>query len=299
MTDTPVLIKALGCGDSGNGKTGSLASLAKAGYSVNIIDFDNKMGSANILRSELEDDPKAWGRVRYKTLSDKTKFFNGKPTLVTPCTAYRGFGTTLAEWGADKFTSDDVLAVDTLSSMSDAAFNEACAMTQRLSRAPDGSDRPRLQEFGWMADSVKLAMDMICSDEMPCHVIVFAHIKILAPEEEEMTMKTNKAGQNEDPYTRALGLPNARGQEIPRVVARYFNNVFYYTRQGPNRVISTQPSAIVDTKTSKIKGISRSYPVADGLAKLFADLGAERPSQTPKESQGAQASRVVGANQSP
>jgi hypothetical protein len=271
--EPPILVKALCIGDSGNGKTGALASLALAGYRIHILDYDCKMKSANTLKSALEDNPEAWARVRWRSISDKRGFVNGKPVLKQPCLAYRQFGRTLEEWDVNGMGPGDVLVIDTLTSLADAAFNEACSIANRMSRQADGSDRPRLQEFGWMADSLKVALEMVTED-FPCHAIVNAHVKIMAPEDEELMMETNKAGQAEEAYTRAVGQPNARGKEIPRIAMRYFNDVFYFTRQGPKRVISTTPTSIVDTKTSRLKNIKPHYPIETGLAELFRTLGA-------------------------
>lgn len=270
-------IKALALGDSGSGKSGALASLALAGYNVHILDYDGSMVSANALLSVLEDTPAAYARVHWKTIQDRIKFMNGKPALVRPCTAYRDFGKTLEEWNVENFTEADVVCLDTLTSFSDAGFNEACSLANKMGLAPDGTDHPRPAEYGWMADSVKLAMEMLTSAAVPCHVIVNTHVKVSATDEEKLTIERNKMGAPTEPFTRAIGLPNARGQEVPRIVARYFNNVFYYTRQGPNRIITTQPQGIVDVKTSKIKDVKRSYKIEDGLAELFKDLGATPP----------------------
>lgn len=279
----PSLIKALCLGDSGNGKSGALASLAIAGYNIHILDYDVKMDSANILQSVLEEDhPEAWARVRWKTISDKIIFKNNKPTLKTPCTAYRAFGETLNEWGVDTFTPKDILVVDTLTSLCEAAFHEACALAGKMGQAPDGSDHPRPNEYGWMGDSIQLAVEMLASDAVPCHVIMSAHVKVTSTEEESLTIQRNKMGSPTEAFDKAIGLPNARGNTIPRTVARYFNNVFLFTRQGPNRVITTRPQGIVDVKTSKVKGIQPIYKIEDGLAKLFEDLGAYPPSPPAK-----------------
>lgn len=277
------LIKALSLGDSGGGKSGSLASLAIAGYNIHLLDYDGSMVSANTLTSVLEDHPEALARVKWRTIQDKIKFLNGKPTLARPCTAYREFGKTLEEWYVENFTEADVICLDTLTSFSEAGFNEACSLAGKMGISPDGSDHPRPAEYGWMADSVKLAMEILTSSAVPCHVIVNTHIKVTASEEEKMTIERNKIGAPTEPFTRVIGQPNARGQEIPRIVARYFNNMFYYTKQGPRRVITTQPQGIVDVKTSKIKDIKRFYGIEDGLAELFKDLGATPPLANTKE----------------
>ena len=66
-------IKGLVLGNSGAGKTGSLASLAKAGYHFHIIDYDK---GTNILRNILREDGQALNRIEVETFTD---VYGGSP----------------------------------------------------------------------------------------------------------------------------------------------------------------------------------------------------------------------------
>ncbi len=269
------LVKMLNIGESSTGKTGALVSLVVAGYTLWVLDYDNGLDIVgNTLRDPLNgpyrDDPAgltaALGRVHFETLRDEIILSNGLPK-VKAATAYKECAEVIKEWDIANLTSNDVLVLDTLTTFSDAAFNQALAAGQRLNQ------RPQLQDYGWMADSVKLFIEMITDSSIPCHVIVNTHIRYFSGDEEEQT--------------RARGLPNARGQEISRIVSRYFNTVVL-TRSvgsgaGTKRQISTQPQGVVEVKTSAPSAVKATYPIESGLAALFKDiLGTTPSSETPK-----------------
>lgn len=259
MADT---VKLLNIGMSGAGKTGALVSLILAGYHLYILDFDN---NSRIIKRILTDMGKAdlWDtNVHVASLRDRIAFVNGVPKLKPPLTAYKGAGKALADWGAEDFTDKDILVIDTLTKMSEAAFNEALVLGGRLNQ------RPQLADYGWMADSVKLFIDMITAEEFACHVIVNTHIKYTAGDEETQTT--------------ARGLPNAKGQEISNTVAIDFNTIILTRTMGSGpatrRVISTQPQGVVEVKNENPKGVKATYPIETGLADLFRDiLGAPGP----------------------
>jgi len=266
------LVKMLNVGESGSGKTGALASLAVAGYNIHILDADGSLAQASTLKDVLRDNPEATSRIKYKVLKDQITMIGGKPQIKPPLTAYKGAGRTLESWGVGAFTSQDILVLDTLTSLSESAFVEACALAGRWGRAADSSDRPRLQEYGWMADSIKLFIELLTSEAIPCHVIVNTHVRYLAAEDEALIAARDKSAT----FTRALGLPNARGQEISRIVARYFNTVVFSCTQGvgigARRKIFTQPQGVIEVKTSAPSRVKREYGVETGLAEFFKDV---------------------------
>src|SRR6185312_12516236 len=61
------VIKLLNIGESKTGKTGALASLVKAGYTLHILDYDNGL---DILQTALRGDNAALARVHFATLRD-------------------------------------------------------------------------------------------------------------------------------------------------------------------------------------------------------------------------------------
>ena len=252
----PDTIKLLNIGMSGAGKTGALVSLVTAGYNLYILDYDN---NANIIKRMLIEDGKEslWeAQVKVRPLRDKVKLVNGVPKIAPPLTAYKGAGQALAEWDAENFTDKDILVIDTLTKMSEAAFNEALLLGGRLNQ------RPQLQDYGWMADSVKLFIDMITAQDFPAHVIVNTHIKFI--------------GGDEETQTPARGLPNAKGQEISNTVAVNFNTILLTRSKGSGpgtrRVISTQPQGVIEVKNENPKGVKAEYPIESGLAEVFKDI---------------------------
>ena len=246
------VVKLLNIGESGSGKTGALASLAAAGYNLYVLDYDNGLDIvANVLKGKRE----ALARVKYETLRDTIHAVNGTPKVKSPVHAYKDAGKTLAAWGADAFTPADVLVIDTLTSFSGAAFNEALALAGRLNQ------RPQLTDYGWMADSVLTFIDMITGPEFNCHVVLNTHIRYLTAEGDAELMK---------------GLPNSKGQEVTRNISKYFNTITLTRTKGSGpaakRVISTQPQGIIEVKTSNPIGVKPEYGIETGLAELFRDI---------------------------
>ena len=267
------VVKLLNVGDSKSGKTGSLASLARAGYNLYILDYDNGL---DILVNLLHDDRDTLKRIRYEALRDTIVTQNGLPRLKSPIHAYKDAGRALQAWGAENFTPADVLVLDSLTTFSEAAFNEALMLSGRLNQ------RPLLQDYGWLADSVKLFIEMITDPSLNCHVIVSSHIRYFAADEESQTQ--------------ARGLPNAKGQEISRIVSRYFNSVVLTRSMGTGaatrRLITTKPQGVVEVATSNPK-TKDLYPVETGMAQLFKDLLGGREPQGPPAPQKAKSTTTA------
>ena len=249
----PNAIRMLNIGLSGTGKTGALISLAEAGYNIYVLDFDN---GAEIIANLTRNKPEVWNRFHITTLRDKIAPVNGIPKVRPPLLAYKGAGKALVDWDAENFTLNDILVVDTLMKMSEAAFNEALLLGGRLNA------RPQLQDYGWMADSVKLYIDMITSDDFSAHVVVNTHIQFI--------------GGDEETQTSSRGLPDAKGKEISKSVAINFNTVLLFRSKGSGpqtrRVISTQPQGVIEVKNSNPTGVKPEYSIETGLAEIFHDI---------------------------
>lgn len=265
------IVRLLNIGESGSGKTGALASLAEAGYRLWILDYDNGL---DILANLLRDDPEALSRVTYETLRDATSNINGVLKIKSPPMAYKNAGKTLSAWNIAAFTPLDVIVIDSLTTLSEAAFNEALSKANRLNEHPQQTD------YGWMADSVKLLIDTLTDESLNCNLVVNTHVRYLGVEEEAMVG---------DAKTRVIstvtGVPNAKGQEIPRTIARYFNTVVLSrtvgSGPGTRRMITTQPQGTVAVKTSNPVNVKPSYKIEDGLAPLFADILGHGPDLNP------------------
>jgi len=269
LMDNPTssLVRLLHIGDSGSGKTGSLASLPLAGYRLWILDYD---ANARILQNLLAPHPDAADRVQIETLRDTITIKKGNPEVKSPPTAFSRAAQVLTEWGVDQFGPDDILVLDTLSAFSQSAFNAALFAGGRLNQ------RAQLQDYGWMADRVRLFIEMLTDDSINCHLIINTHVRYFAGDE--------------DTATSARGLPNAVGQQIPTTISRYMNTVVMSrsigSGAGAKRIISTQPQGVVEVKTANPTGVKAQYPVDNkGLAELFRDLrgGVEPTTTNPKK----------------
>lgn len=265
--EAPSLYKGLHVGESGTGKTGSLASLVKAGYRLWVIDADAGLGSHNPLRDALKGDKEALSRVTYEIFRDQIGPGPKGHPVIKRADAYARVGTVIKEWGVENFTSRDIVVVDTLTSLSSIAFNQALALGSRLNQAP------QQQDYGWMAKSIDVMIQWLTDPaQCPCHFIVNTHVRFLGAEEDDGVLK---------------GLPNAKGQEISRTVAGYFNTILYYRTSGSGaatkRSIITQPQGVVQVKAAGLT-LKPTYPVESGLADIFNEiLGHRGPSQdTPK-----------------
>lgn len=266
------VVRLLNIGESGAGKTGALASLVIAGYRLWVLDFDNGLdiiGAA--LKAHYKTDAEglhsANSRIHYETLRDATIMRSGVPTVKSPPTAYKAIAETLVKWKAEEFGPSDVLVIDSLTTLTDAAFNQALMLAARLNQ------RPQLQDYGWLADSIKLLIQSITdADSMKCNVVLNSHIRYF--------------GGDDESQTQARGLPNAKGQEISRIVSRYFNTVVLTRTVGTGpaakRIISTKPQGVVEVKTSNPFGVKDQYAVTDGLAPLFADILGHGPQEISK-----------------
>ena len=71
------------------------------------------------------------------------------------------------------------------------------------------------------------------------------------------------------------GLPNAKGQQIPKEIGKYFNTCVLTRTQGTGpaakRLISTKPQGMIEVKTSNPLNVKGEYSLDTGLAELFAD----------------------------
>lgn len=251
------VVKLLNVGESGAGKSGALASLALAGYNLHILDYDN---GVDILANILRDNKDALSHVRYETLRDEVVFQKGVPRVKSPPRAYARAGEVLEEWNASLFTPNDVIVLDTLKTFSDAAFNYWLYMNQRLNQRAQQSD------YGAMADSVLLFIETLTS--LNCNIVVNTHIRYFEG--------------HDDTQTAARGLPNAKGQQIPNNVGKYFNTTILTRTVGSGpaikRVISTKPQGVVEVKTSNPFRVKDQYPLDTGLAQLFRDILGQGPS---------------------
>jgi hypothetical protein len=277
--------KLLLIGDSGAGKTGALASLATAGYNLRILDLDNGI---DILANYLNDpqstyrktSPDALSRVHYLTLTDKMKNLNGKliPEKVSVWTRTMN---ALMEWKdgdtslgkITDWTSQDILVIDSLSALAQAALFFHLQMNGALGGSRTQNEGRR--DIGVAQNLIRDFLQLLASDSLKCNIILTAHITFVT----EGGMKPDPEKSSEGT---SYGYPAAVGRALSPHIPRYFNNVLIARAEGAGRqakhYIYTSAQLvggqIVNGKTSAPTKVLERYPLETGLADYFKAIRA-------------------------
>lgn len=251
--------KALIIGDSKAGKTGLLASLVKAGFKLNILDYDNGL---DVLKNYvIRDCPEKIDNVNFRTLSDKKKMGSSGPIVDGMPKAYADGLKMMGHWkykdGADEIDlgipatwgSDTIFVLDSLSRFSDSAFNWADA----ISNNPD-----KRSVFYDAQGAVIEALDLLTSDHFRCNVIVICHIRYLS-----------------QPDGSQKGFPQSIGSAICTEIPQFFNTYVMVTNKGGKRTLQTTSTPLIDLANPKPFDMAPSYPIETGLADVFKVLRAK------------------------
>lgn len=252
------LVKLLILGNSGAGKTSSLATLAAAGYRLFICDFDNGL---DILMDPKVLAPEHRKNIFYRALQDKLVKVGDK--LIPRATAWQDFMKCLGDWkepsgslgNITTWGDRDVLVVDSLTFATQRAFDDALQLGGRLGQ------RAQIQDYGAALENIEATLEMLYGSACGCNVVMTAHLMFQG---DEMT-GTRKA------------LPNVLGQKLAPKVPRFFNNMILAEKSvvgnTVNRRFKTIGTHLVDLKTSKPGSVPAEIP--PDLAKLFAVLRGE------------------------
>lgn len=238
-------------GDSGAGKTGCLASLAKAGYNLYIIDMDNGL---DILYHLLKDDKEALGRIDYATFRDPMKAGPAGPIRVA-ANAYSKALKYMTDWPEkgplEKWTDKDILVVDSLSFLCDAAMAQAKMADGKL------HSKTEVQHWGWAMENIKMFLSLVTSDAVMCNVIITAHVTHIESQHGGIIK----------------AFPKALGQKLPPEVASYFNTAVQVRARGSGnnlrREILTRSEGLLDLKTPIFDKVPSVMPAETGLADFF------------------------------
>lgn len=252
-------VKLLYIGDSGTGKTGSLTSLVKAGYSLRILDTDNGL---DILRQFVQHEcPDRINSIDFETRRDEYKlgsiYQNGNivgkgPTVVKP-KAYVECVDLMAKWsdGSDpaEWGPETIFVLDSLSTLSKAAFEWARNMNPA---AKDGR-----QWYGTAQASIENLVGQLTSEAFRTNLIIISHIRY---------DQEGESGPRK-------GTPMTIGASLSGSIGKYFNTVVCAESVGAGasvkRRIKTVPTAEVTLKTPVPFKVTSELPLESGLATLF------------------------------
>ena len=270
--------------DSGMGKTGALASLAKAGYSLRILDFDN---GTQILASLLRDDPAAMERVYVEKCTDSFKNVQGRLLPRTPLNAWTKAVTLLSNWKNDSlgpvssWDSRLILVIDSLTHCGEAAMRYHQSLNAKL------GTHPSLPDWGIVQTMMKELLELLKDSELHCQVIVITHIDWRWRE-----IRGGKDGTLVTGRELEAGFPSAPGNKLPEKVGSYFNDALQVVATGVGvglrRKIITVPMVSLGLKSSNPTGVKREYPIETGLAQYFYDVLGSNPSGVRQISEAAE-----------
>lgn len=242
-------VKMIYIGDSGTGKTGSLASLVAAGYRFKIIDMDNGLDyMINEVRRAGHSD-KLSG-IEYETIRDKYGVSISRGAGVKgSAKAFTDALKKMTEWSE---LEDDrtIFVLDSLSAFGKAAYEWAIGMN------PTSKD-PRQWYFS-AQQAVENVIALVTGIDFKMNVIIISHVNY-----KEFTDGTVK------------GYANAIGSALGPTISKYFNTLVLAESIGSGknvkRKIKTLPTGVIDLKVA-MPDLDPELPLETGLATIFEKL---------------------------
>jgi AAA domain len=241
------VVKLLLVGDSGTGKTGGVAALVKENYAVRVLDMD--AGWESLAAAVRRTCPERLNSVHVESFRDAYKsspagpIFDGMPAAFVKALnlldKWKDLGPP-KDWGPGV-----VLVVDSLTFLSDAAFNWAKSMN------PNAKDQRQI--YGAAQDAVEHVLALLTGTSFNTNVVVTAHIRYI-----------------DLPDGTKRGYPTAVGQALSPTIPRYFNSVAQcQTLPGGKRTIQTLSTSLIDLKNPASFDMPSSLPIDTGLATFF------------------------------
>lgn len=256
------IVKVLSIGDSKTGKTGSLVSLVKAGYSLRILDTDNLLSILKYMI--LKECPDKIRNVDSISLRDKRKAGPTGPMIVGQPKAFSQTLKLVDEWKykdavgndvnlgrPDDWGPDTILVLDSLSRLCDAAYD----YYETIAPRGKSGDYDARAVYRASQKGVESLLAHISSDSFNCNVIVICHVAYY-----------------EQPDGTTKGMPQGIGQKLSPKVAQYFPSVILYTNKGGKRTIQTNSTPLIDLANPKPFEMAKEYPIDTGLASFFEVL---------------------------
>lgn len=273
--------KLLYLGHTGSGKTGSLCSLAAAGYRVRILDLDD---GAEIIRDYLFN-PKSiyrkahslWpnpegieSRISYVTITEGHNIAGSR--AIPKGDSWHKINMLLNDWrdGEDrpgnlsKWSPNDILVIDSFSRFCESAMNFQLSLNGRLATGPKVGTRDT-NDYGAAYKLILDFLDLLKCDEIKCNIILTCHIAFLediAPQIEAVRYKR--------------GFPQTIGPKIAPMIGQYFNHALRARSEGNGlnvrRTIVTNNDENIELKNVAPLRVQASYPLETGLAQYFHDI---------------------------
>jgi hypothetical protein len=246
-------IKMLVLGNSGAGKTGLIATLAKD-YRVFIADFDNGL--------PILMDEKVLAKDLRKNIYFKSFYDPVKPDvagrLLPSAEGWNNFVLTLRDWkesgnslgSIHSWAASDVFVIDSLTFMGNAIFNSILQLAGKLGQRPD------FTLWGAAVDAQEAVLETLFSPAVKCNVVITSHLRLVGDETAGGIQKLFPSGITKNSAQR---------------IGRYFNNVVLVQKSGfgnnVKREIITTATSNTELKTTKPSKVPAIIP--PDLGNLF------------------------------
>jgi len=244
--------KLMYIGDSGTGKTGSLASLVPD-YDLRILDLDNGL---DILKAYVKRDcPDRLSSIDFETVRDVFSASDTQGATVKKAAAFTDSAKLMTKWSDGTIPSEwgekTIFVLDSLTTLGRAALAWATGMN------PNAKDGRQWYMAGQQA--LENIIAMVTSDDFKANVIVISHVSY------------------SETQGNPKGYPATLGSALGPKISRYFNNLILAESAGTGtnvkRTIRVVPNDLIDLKTAAPFAFTdRSLPLETGLATLFATL---------------------------
>ena len=258
LTDTSYKVHALGVGDSGTGKTGSLVSLVAAGYTIRLLDMENGYG---ILKPQIREQcPDMMDNVELEQVSLEFTIGPMGPKCKNAGVCLSRIGTILDKWQKE-CSPDDIIVSDSITALGRICFE--------VSKSQNPGVANKVFHYGNAQALVEPLIAILTGPTFPCHTILFTHIDY-----RDMNKgKRDPKGKGEFIPELIKGFPSSIGEALNAKIPTYFNEVFRYETigvgKGAKRVISSIPDGILDVKNTAPSRIKGTYNLDTGLADIF------------------------------
>jgi hypothetical protein len=246
------LVKVLYIGDSGTGKTGSLASLVGAGYNLKIIDLDNGLDA--LVQFVRKDHLDRQGNVEFETVRDIYEVGAAGPRIKT-ARAFVECSKLLTRWTDNSIPSEwgpkTICVIDSLTTLGKAAYEWSKGQNP-------GAKDPR-QWYFTAQQALENIIAMTTSEAFSTNLIIISHINF-----------------RELPSGEIKGYASTIGSALGPTVPKYFNSMILAETAGFGknmmRRIRTVSTGIVDLKNPAPFKLDKELPLETGLATLFETL---------------------------
>jgi len=223
------------------------------GYKLRILDLDNGLDS---LKLQIQQRGLKADTVDFKTLRDKWKGGSQGPVLDGMPTAFTQAMQSLNHWKdgdvdlgkPSDWGPDTVLVVDSLTFLSEAAFNWATALN------PSAKDKRQI--YGAAQDAIENTLALLTGESFRANVIVIAHVKYL-----------------DRPDGSQKGFPTSIGNALSPKIPAYFNNAALVETtgagQGLKRIVRVHSTGLIDLKSPASFKLAQQLPIETALSEIF------------------------------